>query len=74
MLIVRSFIFGPSWKVVKESIKLLCQYFKTNYIMRWKEDVICFNRKEWFVIIIYPWEDIIIKRDSDNFYKDKYWF
>ena len=41
--------------IVKETVNLLCHSFRTNCIHCCHEDVICFNIKEWFVILLDPW-------------------
>ena len=40
--------------IVKESVKLLCWSFKIDSILCFQEDVICFNIKGCFLIIVDP--------------------
>ena len=50
---VKDFLFLAFLEgIVKESVKLLCYYFKADDVLCFHEDVICFNSKELLLAIL----------------------
>ena len=66
MLILRKFSFPLMEGLVKYSIKLFGQSFKTNDILCCHEDIIGFNYKGGFIIIVNKWEYIVVRGNYDH--------